>query len=276
MGKLVQLRWMMIALVAALIGLTSCSDDATLGEQMFVNGEVNYSDSATADQSATPLTLTVTVSDTARADAAAEVLGQQSIEPAVDQSPVPFSVEVSAEDLTAAISPTVRATVTDAEGSLIWTTDTVHPVTLPESGDQAQAGSLMLVATPSSASGSGSGQGGDDGEIVSPVLGEWPVTDVNGAPAVEGRAPMIRFGSDGKVAGSTGCNNFNGTYRLDGENLVVEEPLATTRRACIPELGDQESEFLAVLTTAQTFEVIGSEAMLIITGADGATLTARR
>ena len=61
------------------------------------------------------------------------------------------------------------------------------------------------------------------------------------------------------VAGLAGCNNYMGSYEVDGETISFS-PLATTRKFCSDPEGimEQESEFLAALGGAATFEVQGN------------------
>jgi heat shock protein HslJ len=79
----------------------------------------------------------------------------------------------------------------------------------------------------------------------------WVVRSVNnGRQAVVGVPAGVtitaRFGTDGKVSGSAGCNDYNGTYTTDGTSLSFS-PLRTTRKACSPEIMAEESRFLAAL-----------------------------
>jgi heat shock protein HslJ len=86
----------------------------------------------------------------------------------------------------------------------------------------------------------------------------WQVTALNnGRQAVVGvlagtRLTMV-FGSDGKLSGSAGCNNFNATYRAEGSALNIGTPVATRMMCAQPEgRMTQEAQFLAALaSTAQ-------------------------
>jgi hypothetical protein len=74
----------------------------------------------------------------------------------------------------------------------------------------------------------------------------WMIETVSGQPVLG--AAEITFGTDGALAGSTGCNRFTGTGRMEGGALVIEGPLATTRMACPGEgLSAQEAAVLGVL-----------------------------
>ena len=60
--------------------------------------------------------------------------------------------------------------------------------------------------------------------------GEWHIVGLNGAAPDD--APEVRFSEDGAFSGTTGCNRFQGQARLEGNELIVEGPVATTRMAC--------------------------------------------
>jgi heat shock protein HslJ len=81
----------------------------------------------------------------------------------------------------------------------------------------------------------------------------------------------ITFGEDGQVSGNAGCNDFSGSYQIDGNRLTFGE-LATTRKMCAKPEGVMETEqaFLKNLSDAATFEVVGDA--LTLYGQDGGKL----
>jgi heat shock protein HslJ len=79
----------------------------------------------------------------------------------------------------------------------------------------------------------------------------WVVLSVNnGREAVvslpSGVTITARFGADGRVSGSAGCNEYNGSYTVEKKSLTFS-PLRTTRKACPEEVMAQESLWLAAL-----------------------------
>ncbi len=69
--------------------------------------------------------------------------------------------------------------------------------------------------------------------------------------ALERAAATLLLDPDGTVTGSTGCNNFNGPATVsesDTGNTIEFGPLATTRRACEPDLAEVEHAVLGVLS----------------------------
>ncbi len=72
--------------------------------------------------------------------------------------------------------------------------------------------------------------------------------------------------ADGEVSGSTGCNDIQGRYRIDGSTLHVED-LVQTDVACAPEVMVLEDAVLALNGSAVTFEI--AAARLTLTLPDG-------
>jgi heat shock protein HslJ len=89
----------------------------------------------------------------------------------------------------------------------------------------------------------------------------WQVTGVNTGDALESNAQIeaftLEFGPDGTVSGNVGCNSFTGSYSTDGSSLSVSA-LASTTRACEPDLGALEQQYTAALEAATEFELRGS------------------
>ncbi len=103
---------------------------------------------------------------------------------------------------------------------------------------------------------------------------EWvAIAYNNGRQAVT--SPMLEteitvmFGADGQISGNASCNNFNGGFSIDGQNISVGE-LATTRMMCPEEVMQQEFEFLAALQNATTFTQDGD--LLSLFGEDGSRM----
>jgi heat shock protein HslJ len=84
----------------------------------------------------------------------------------------------------------------------------------------------------------------------------WQVTSVNnGRQAVvgvlEGTRLTMAFGSDGKLSGSAGCNNYQAAFQAGGGALRIDPPTATRMMCGQPEgRMAQEAQFLAALASA--------------------------
>ena len=101
----------------------------------------------------------------------------------------------------------------------------------------------------------------------------WKLVEVGGAAVEapeEGReAHLILRPPEKRVSGSTGCNQINGGYTLEGERLEFG-PLATTLRAC-PDEADIERAFLDALESVTRYELYGERLELY----SGSELVAR-
>jgi len=82
---------------------------------------------------------------------------------------------------------------------------------------------------------------------------------------IEDKIPTIVFAEDGKVNGFAGCNNYFGSYDLEGRRLYFEE-LGSTRMHC-KETMELEQAFLKLL--GMELRGVFSESKLILSGDDG-------
>ena len=75
------------------------------------------------------------------------------------------------------------------------------------------------------------------------------------------------FGEDGSLSGSSGCNSYNTSYTVDGNNITISEMIAATMMMCPEPIMQQEMAYLANLATATTYEIVGDT--LTLFDADG-------
>jgi len=122
----------------------------------------------------------------------------------------------------------------------------------------------------------GEGGGAMEFEAVKPIALEgtsWLVHGYNngkgGVVSVPGNATLhMMFTEDGKVAGSSGCNQYTGGYQLDGQQIRLGH-VASTRKMCQGEdVMQREAAFLSALATVATWDVRGER--LQLRRADGA------
>lgn len=92
---------------------------------------------------------------------------------------------------------------------------------------------------------------------------EWNVTSLLGNTLnvndLEKGLPSLNFSEDGKLFGSTGCNNFTGSYKLDGTKLSLN-PGAMTKMFCP---GDTEQNFLKAINQVTNLKMDGSTLNLL-------------
>ena len=92
----------------------------------------------------------------------------------------------------------------------------------------------------------------------------WKVVNVNNGnqavvSLVQGTEITLDFGTDGRVSGSAGCNSYTGSYQSTETTLKVGA-LAATLKLCTDPAGvmEQETQYLAALQKAVTFDISGS------------------
>jgi heat shock protein HslJ len=93
----------------------------------------------------------------------------------------------------------------------------------------------------------------------------WKLVRLDGGPVVrlEGeREPhLVLHGREGRLAGSTGCNQLNGRYEVR-DDLLALGSLASTKKMC-REIADQEARLLAALDAVRTWRIEGVHLELI-------------
>jgi heat shock protein HslJ len=73
---------------------------------------------------------------------------------------------------------------------------------------------------------------------------------------LEGTVINIFFDSQKlQFSGSSGCNQYRGTYKTEGMTLTINGSIITTKIACSPERNEQEQKYLEALTLADSFKL---------------------
>jgi heat shock protein HslJ len=62
-------------------------------------------------------------------------------------------------------------------------------------------------------------------------------------------------GKDNTVSGSSGCNQYGGTYKVDGLTLTINKDISITEMFCSDEKNGQEGRFLNALKAATSFKM---------------------
>src|SRR5262249_51918040 len=88
-------------------------------------------------------------------------------------------------------------------------------------------------------------------------------------PASTSAAASLTFAAAGQLNGSTGCNNFSGTYTTSGSALTIKlGPM--TKVGCPPDLDEQESAITTNLPKVTGYTI--SAGVLTLTGANAVAL----
>lgn len=90
-------------------------------------------------------------------------------------------------------------------------------------------------------------------------------TAENPIPAAAGVETTLKFGNDGQMSGSMGCNSFSGDYKVTGDKIEFGS-IVSTMMACDEPRMSQESAAFQVLNGSTSFEINGDS--LTISGAD--------
>jgi putative lipoprotein len=195
-------------------------------------------------------TVTVRVEDVSRADAPAEVLGEQTIAAAGRQVPIPFELEIPGNLIQANHRYALRAEIRTGAGLLLFTTTSHHPVITE--GAPTEGVDLMLQRV----SGTAAGAAGPSSQ---PSLdGRWRLVGFRGegqADEAIGADPpyTLEFLAEGRIAGQAHCNRYFGGYERSGPAELEFTGVGATLAMCAaPSLS---SEFLRALDGVRSYEL---------------------
>ncbi|MGI3004096.1 META domain-containing protein [Shewanella carassii] len=98
-----------------------------------------------------------------------------------------------------------------------------------------------------------------------PLEGSWHVESILGQPTIDYSPAQLVFADDGKLSGNNSCNNFFGTYSLEGQKLKLV-PAGSTMKACVDALMAQEQLVMQVLPQVVKGEI--QDGKLLLLGSD--------
>jgi len=104
--------------------------------------------------------------------------------------------------------------------------------------------------------------------------GLFLVDQVDGRTPPSGAIASLRFDAGGRISGSAGCNRIMGLVRLAGDDLAFAD-LASTRRACEPEVMAFEERLLASLRMARSYLSAPDGAIMLVTPDGGSVRLSR-
>lgn len=123
---------------------------------------------------------------------------------------------------------------------------------------------IMVVAlTLAACGGLASAQGNLDGT-------RWILLTYRETKPIGSVRPTLNFEKD-QVSGNASCNNYGGSYQVDGEKITFG-PMFMTEMYCVALEGimDQESLYLKMMGSVERFEL--NEGLLVLFLSDGGTL----
>jgi len=217
----------------------------------------------------------VRLEDVSQADAPADEVASQTVAANGKQVPIPFELRYSPQNIDPSHRYAVRASITSADGDLMFTTTLHYAVLTGGAADQnveivvQRAGGGARAAAPGA-----SAVGADQGDAApSPPSGTWRLAAIKRPGATEqavGADPRYTVAfADGRLSGIAHCNRYTSGYEqpAPGE-LKISPMMAATLMACPSE--SIASEFLRALGGATRYELRGDR--LLLSYGDGGVL----
>jgi heat shock protein HslJ len=104
-----------------------------------------------------------------------------------------------------------------------------------------------------------------------PITGTWNLFNYNnGKGAIQsvtaGSRTTAVFGSNGRLSGSGGCNEYSAAYTTPASNSITISQPASTMMACAEPVMQQETQYFSLLPTASKFEISGDQLTLFNSG----------
>jgi heat shock protein HslJ len=100
-----------------------------------------------------------------------------------------------------------------------------------------------------------------------PLTGPWNLFSYNnGKGAIQsvmvGSTTNAVFGSNGKLSGTGGCNQYSADYTTSSSNGITITQPTSTMMACAESFMQQETQYLSLLPTAAKYEISGDQLTL--------------
>jgi heat shock protein HslJ len=94
------------------------------------------------------------------------------------------------------------------------------------------------------------------------LSGKWRVVTLGGGTLPPTANVTLDFAAK-TVSGSSGCNNYSGSYTQKGTDLSFG-PTAMTRKACPPQLMDIETGFAKALASVTAYDMNSGRLRLLV------------
>ena len=218
----------------------------------------------------------VRLEDVSQADAPADEIAAQTIAANGKQVPIPFELRYSPQNIDSSHRYAVRASITSADGDLMFTTSMHYAVLTNGAADkgveivvQRPGGGVRGAATDAP----GVDRASPGGAAPALPDGTWRLVAIQRPGAAEqavGADPRYTVAfADGMLSGFAHCNRYTGGYEQPAPGQLKVLPMAATLMACPGEsIG---SEFLRALGGATRYELRGDR--LLLSYGDGGVLS---
>ena len=91
---------------------------------------------------------------------------------------------------------------------------------------------------------------------------EWLLVSWTGGTPLS-NAPITAQFERNQLTGSDGCNRYNTSYQRKGKTLEINAAIATTRRACPPDISEKSRQFLQLLGAATQYRITNYKSLQI-------------
>jgi heat shock protein HslJ len=108
-------------------------------------------------------------------------------------------------------------------------------------------------------------------QVSIPITGTWNLFNYNNGKGgiqsvIIGSKTTAIFGSDWKLSGSGGCNQYSAGYTTTASNGITITQPTSTMMACEVPVMQQETQYLSLLPTAAKYEISGDQLTLFNSG----------
>ena len=103
---------------------------------------------------------------------------------------------------------------------------------------------------------------------------DWTLVWIEGFSTMPANVatPTIRFGSDGRLGGNTGCNSAGANYSTEADRITIDA-LISTKRACVEEAGNRlETAYVRAIDSTRRYRIVNDQLELLD---DSGTVLAR-
>lgn len=92
-------------------------------------------------------------------------------------------------------------------------------------------------------------------EVPPAMLGNaWTVTSIGGEPVIADTAITLSFAADRRSSGHAGCNSYIAEASFE-DDAIAFGPVASTRKACPPDIMAQEARYFAALAAIASYQM---------------------
>ncbi|MFN8473148.1 MAG: META domain-containing protein [Anaerolineae bacterium] len=181
-------------------------------------------------------------------------------------TPAATGAASSAPRATAALPAAPKAATTPQAAPKAAATQPAAAQAQPTAAAKAQA-TAVPQAQPTGAAGAAGGAAGGAGGAQQPSGGAgglegqlWKLTAFANAQGALTNVPAntrttLEF-NNGQVSGNAGCNNYFGSYSVNGNQIMISE-VAATMKACAQPIMTLEQAYFKALQAAATFKITG-------------------